>query len=184
MEKQLKRNSCNLGVDLSISQFLFGNTISWHDLTVASGFIYFSDFFFFFFSFSFWPSFLLKESTTAITWWCTVGLQACWKASQRASGFPYHIVSSMSLCMDCSLFSSAPAMFAEHWVCTCTCTQLLLISYRVPFQQLDVWEGLCKSHGLFCCGRWNLVFQRVIFYGKWRSRSVISRGMLHLFVHR
>lgn len=143
MEKPLKRNSCNLSVDFSIFQFLVGDTINWHDLSVASGFIYFSEKLFFFFpTFSFWSSFLLKKSTAATTWWYTLGLQACWKASQRASGFPYHIVSSMSLCMDCSSFSPASAMFAEHQMCTCTRTQPLLLSYRVPFQQLDVWEGM------------------------------------------
>lgn len=49
MEKPLKRNSCNLSVDFSIFQFLVGDTINWHDLSVASGFIYFSEKLFFFF---------------------------------------------------------------------------------------------------------------------------------------
>lgn len=48
MEKPLKRNSWNLSVDFSIFQFLVGDTINWHDLSVASGFIYFSEKLFFF----------------------------------------------------------------------------------------------------------------------------------------
>lgn len=58
--------------------------------------------------------------------------------------------------------------------CVCTvvslpCFLFLLISYRVPFREVDNWEGMSRVQHVFCSERWDLIFQRGILYGKWRD---------------